>query len=86
MNAKLIKALQDAFPEARVGFMVGTDEVMVVLVRGHMRTVFKPAPEFLGSDVDDETCAKIVELVRQAHTEVDVFYEPADYDTGSHAI
>lgn len=86
MNPMMFQRIQDEFPDARVGLVLG-DEVAIVLVRGSMRTIFKPSAELLEREFDEELMAEVLEEVQRAHTQVDLFYTPKDYTAdGTHRI
>lgn len=87
MNPVMFQRIQSAFPDAQVGLVLG-DEVAVILIRGHMRTIYKPDPELLEKDFDEELMQQVLNEIWQAHTNVDVFYEyrPEDYQDGTHRI
>lgn len=85
MNPVLFQKIQEAFPDARVGLILG-DEIAVVLVRGHMRTIFKPDPKLLEEEYTEELLEQVMAQLWQAHTDVDAFYEPKEYQDGSHSI
>jgi hypothetical protein len=85
MNPVLFQTVQERFPDARVGLILG-DEVAIVLVRGHMRTIYRPDPKLLEEEYTPELLEKVIAEIWQAHNEVDIFYSPHDYDAGSHAI
>lgn len=74
MNPMMFQRIQDEFPDARVGLVLG-DEVAIVLVRGHMRTIFKPDKKLLEEEYSEELMLKVLQEIAEAHTNVDVFYE-----------